>query len=136
MIENTEARDSDNTRWWILAFVSLAMFGNYYVYDAIGPLAEQLERLLGFSDTEIGALNAIYSLPNIFLVLIGGVIVDRVYESGIVDGKGYVLSGSPAEKVNQVLHRVLYDLLKQSFAEARPTVLERLGLPADTPPST
>ena len=77
MIQNTDARDSDNTRWWILAFVSLLMFGNYYVYDAIGPLAEQLERLLGFSDTEIGALNAIYSLPNIFLVLIGGLIAER-----------------------------------------------------------
>ena len=32
---------------------------------------------LGFSDTQIGTLNAIYSLPNIFMVLIGGVLVDR-----------------------------------------------------------
>lgn len=77
MIEKTATGDSTNTRWWILAFVSLLMFGNYYVYDSIAPLAEQLERELGFSDTEIGALNAIYSLPNIFLVLIGGVIVDK-----------------------------------------------------------
>jgi MFS family permease len=83
MIEKIEVSESNNTRWWILAFVSLAMFGNYYVYDAIGPLAEQLERLLGFSDTEIGALNAIYSLPNIFLVLIGGLIVDRVGASRV-----------------------------------------------------
>ena len=43
----------------------------------IGPVAEQLERELGFNDTQIGSLNAIYSLPNIFLVLIGGLIVDR-----------------------------------------------------------
>jgi MFS family permease len=77
MIETSETGDSTNTRWWILAFVSLLMFGNYYVYDSVGPLAEQLERELGFSDTEIGALNAIYSLPNIFLVLIGGLVVDR-----------------------------------------------------------
>ena len=66
-----------NTRWWILGFLSLLMFGNYYVYDAIAPVAEQLERELEFSDTQIGTLNAIYSLPNIFLVLIGGLIVDR-----------------------------------------------------------
>lgn len=66
-----------NIRWWILGFLSLLMFGNYYVYDAIAPVAEQLERELGFSDTQIGTLNAIYSLPNIFLVLIGGLIVDR-----------------------------------------------------------
>ena len=28
-------------------------------------------------DTQIGTLNAIYSLPNIFLVMVGGVLVDR-----------------------------------------------------------
>jgi MFS family permease len=57
-----------------LAFV---MLGNYYGYDSIGPVAEQLSRELHFSDTQIGTLNAIYSLPNIFTVLIGGVLVDR-----------------------------------------------------------
>jgi len=65
------------TRWWILLFLSLLVFGNYYVYDSIGPVAEILSRELGFSDTQIGTLNAIYSLPNVFLLLIGGVIVDR-----------------------------------------------------------
>jgi len=63
--------------WWILALTSLLMLGNYYVYDSIGPIAAQLENELGFTDSQIGSLNAIYSLPNIFLVLVGGVIVDR-----------------------------------------------------------
>jgi MFS family permease len=57
--------------------VALVMFGNYYVYDDIGPIAELLSRQLHFSDTQIGTLNAIYSLPNIFLVLVGGILVDR-----------------------------------------------------------
>lgn len=57
--------------------ISLASVGNYYVYDSIGPVAELLSSQLGFSDTQIGTLNAIYSLPNIFMVLIGGVLVDR-----------------------------------------------------------
>jgi MFS family permease len=61
-----------------LVFVSLAMFGNYYAYDAVGPLADQLQRMLGFTDTQIGTLNAIYSFPNIVMVLIGGIIVDRI----------------------------------------------------------
>jgi MFS family permease len=61
----------------VLVAVSLAMFGNYYAYDAVGPVADSLQRLLGFSDTQIGALNAIYSFPNIVMVLVGGVIVDR-----------------------------------------------------------
>lgn len=57
--------------------VSLAMLGNYYVYDSIAPVAELLSRQLGFSDLQIGSLNAIYSLPNIFMVLVGGVLIDR-----------------------------------------------------------
>ena len=56
---------------------ALVMLGNYYVYDAIGPVAELLARQLHYSNTQIGTLNAIYSLPNIFLVVVGGVLVDR-----------------------------------------------------------
>jgi MFS family permease len=64
-------------RWAVLITISAAMFGNYYTYDSIGPVADSLQRLLGFSDTQIGTLNAIYSFPNIIMVLVGGVIVDR-----------------------------------------------------------
>jgi len=66
--------------------VALAMAGNYYVYDSIGPVAEQLSRLRGFSDSQIGILNAIYSLPNIFMVLVGGVLVDRFGARAVVLG--------------------------------------------------
>jgi MFS family permease len=69
--------DYNKVRWVVLGLLSLVMFGNYYVYDAVGPVAEQLESELGFSDIQIGWLNAIYSVPNIFLVLVGGIIVDR-----------------------------------------------------------
>ena len=65
-------------RWSVLVFVSLAMFGNYYIYDAIAPLASLLTQQLGFTDTQIGTLNAIYSFPNIIMVLIGGMMVDRL----------------------------------------------------------
>lgn len=56
----------------------------------------------------------------------GETIFSQLYESGVVSGGAYVLSGSPGEKVNQVLHRTLYDLLEKSFADARPVVIERL----------
>src|SRR3990172_2796095 len=65
-------------RWLVLVFISLAMFGNYYVYDAISPLADVLKAQLGFSDAAIGWLNAIYSMPNLVMVLIGGIIIDRI----------------------------------------------------------
>lgn len=65
-------------RWMVLVFISLAMFGNYYIYDSISPLADVLKQQLGFSDSNIGLLNAIYSIPNVFMVLIGGFIIDRL----------------------------------------------------------
>lgn len=65
-------------RWLVLIFASLAMFGNYYVYDCIAPIADLLTQQLGFSDSNIGLLQAIYSLPNVIMVLIGGYIVDRI----------------------------------------------------------
>ncbi len=65
-------------RWVVLVVASLAMFGNYYIYDSISPLADLLKAQLGFTDTNIGMLNAIYSFPNIFMVLIGGFIIDRI----------------------------------------------------------
>jgi len=65
-------------RWVVLVVISLAMFGNYYVYDAISPLADLLRDQLGLSDSRIGMLNAIYSFPNIIMVLVGGIIIDRI----------------------------------------------------------
>ena len=67
----------ERVAWVILALVSAALFGHYYVYDSIGPVAELLQAQRGFSDTQIGMLNAIYSLPNVVLVLVGGVLSDR-----------------------------------------------------------
>ena len=65
-------------RWVVLVVISLAMFGNYYVYDAISPIADLLKEQLGFSDSNIGLLNAIYSFPNILMVLVGGILIDRI----------------------------------------------------------
>ena len=65
-------------RWLVLVVISLAMFGNYYVYDAVSPIADLLKEQLGFSDSNIGLLNAIYSVPNVIMVLIGGIIIDKI----------------------------------------------------------
>jgi MFS family permease len=62
----------------VLILISLAMFGNYYIYDSVSPLADLLAKQLGFTDSNIGLLNAIYSIPNVFMVLIGGFIIDRL----------------------------------------------------------
>jgi MFS family permease len=65
-------------RWTVLVFISFAMFGNYYIYDSISPLADLLASQLNFTDYDIGLLQGIYSIPNIFMVLIGGFMIDRI----------------------------------------------------------
>ncbi|HEY6770474.1 MAG TPA: MFS transporter [Candidatus Sulfotelmatobacter sp.] len=78
MVETTLPEPSRLYRWLVLIFVSLAMFGSYYAYDALSPLADVLKSQLGFTDLNIGFLQAIYSFPNIFTVVIGGFIIDRI----------------------------------------------------------
>lgn len=65
-------------RWTALVVISLAMFGSSYIYDSIGPLAKVLSDQLRFSDSQIGLLQAICSLPSIFMALLGGIIIDRI----------------------------------------------------------
>ena len=65
-------------RWLVLVFVSVAMFGNYYVYDCIEPITDLLSKQLGFSDSNIGLLQGIYSFPNMIMVLNGDYLVDRL----------------------------------------------------------
>ena len=78
MTETVRPEPSPLYRWLVLIFVSLAMFGSYYVYDALSPLADVLKQQLRFTDLDIGFLQAIYSFPNIFTVVIGGFIIDRI----------------------------------------------------------
>jgi MFS family permease len=78
MTETLRPEPSRTFRWVVLIFISLTMFGNYYVYDCIAPIADLLAKQLGFSESNIGLLQAIYSIPNIFMVVIGGYVVDRI----------------------------------------------------------
>jgi MFS family permease len=64
-------------RWLVLIFVSLAMFGNYYIYDSINPLERIFVQQLGFSASMFGWLNASYSIAAVATLLIGGTLIDR-----------------------------------------------------------
>jgi len=64
-------------KWPVLALLAVVIAGNYYAYDAIAPVADLLRVQRGFSQSQIGLLNAVFSLPNIPLALVGGVLIDR-----------------------------------------------------------
>ncbi len=64
-------------RWMVLVFISLAMFGNYYVYDSTAPVFDLLSTQLGFTDQQLGLLYSVYSIAAVVVLLIGGFIIDR-----------------------------------------------------------
>src|ERR1700694_3204590 len=78
MAELARPEPSRLYRWAVLLFVSLAMGGNYYIYDSINPLEGIFKDTLHFSATAFGWLNASYSVAAIVTLLIGGIIIDRI----------------------------------------------------------
>jgi MFS family permease len=65
-------------RWVVLVFISLTMWGNYYIYDAINPLTDIFIEQLGFSNEDIGWLNSSYSVAAVLTLIIGGIIIDKI----------------------------------------------------------
>lgn len=78
MPDNARPHPSGLYRWIVLVFISVAMGGNYYIYDSINPLERIFIDRLGFSATQFGWLNASYSVAAVLTLLIGGIIIDRI----------------------------------------------------------
>src|SRR3989339_629311 len=122
---------SNILRWTVLLFVSLAMFGNYYIYDSISPLADLLKSQLGFSDSNIGLLNAIYSFPNIVMVLVGGIIIDRigtrksVFIFTFLIMLGAIITALTGELFLMAIGRLVFGLGAESMIVAITTVIAR-----------
>ena len=118
-------------RWFVLVLISLAMFGNYYVYDSISPLADVLKAQLNFSDSDLGLLNGIYSIPNIFMVLIGGFVIDRIgtRKSTILFGAlcfvGAVITAISGSLVVMAAGRLVFGLGAESLIVAVTTAIAK-----------
>jgi MFS family permease len=118
-------------RWTVLVVISLAMFGNYYVYDAVSPIADLLKSQLGFSDRNIGTLNAIYSFPNIILVLVGGIIIDRIGVKratmlfGVLCFIGALITVSSGKLAMMATGRLVFGVGAESLIVAVTTALAR-----------
>jgi MFS family permease len=129
---NEKQEPSAIFRWTILIVVSLAMFGNYYVFDSISPLADVLSKQLNFTDSDIGTLNGIYSLPNLFMVLIGGLIIDRIgtrvssFLFAVICFIGAILTAfSGGDLIIMAAGRLIFGLGAESLIVAVTTVLGR-----------
>lgn len=77
-------RTSSPWRWVALALAAATIFSSYYEADAIGPIADLLLRQRGFTQSQIGDLTAVISLPLILLALLNGVLIDRFGPARII----------------------------------------------------
>lgn len=64
-------------RWWALLLVSLAMFGNYYAYDALNPVVDLLRSQRGLDYGQVGMLSTAYNVAALLVLLLGGYAIDR-----------------------------------------------------------
>jgi len=118
-------------RWMILLLVSLAMFGNYYVYDSISPLADLLAKQLKFTDSNIGLLQGIYSFPNIIMVLIGGMIIDKIgTRTSVLIFTVFIMLGSIITALTGNLYvmasgRLIFGMGAESMIVAITTIIAR-----------
>ena len=129
--KNQKSEPSPFYRWLVLFFISMAMFGNYYIYDSISPLADLLKSQLGFSDGNIGLLNAIYSIPNIFMVLIGGYIIDKIgtKKASILFSAlcmiGAIITAAKGDLTTMATGRLIFGLGAESLIVAVTTVIAK-----------
>src|ERR1035437_311588 len=118
-------------RWMILLLVSLAMFGNYYIYDSISPLADLLAKQLKFTDSNIGLLQGIYSFPNNIMVLIGGMIIDRIgTRTSVLIFTVFIMLGSIITAITGNLYimasgRLIFGMGAESMIVAITTIIAR-----------
>lgn len=118
-------------RWAVLFFVSLAMFGNYYIYDSIAPIADMLKANLGFSDENIGQMYSVYSIAAIVILLIGGVIIDKygtkvsILIFSIISAFAAVITWISADLTTMLIGRVFLGLGSEPLIVAITTALAK-----------
>ena len=118
-------------RWAVMVMISLAMFGNYYVYDSIAPIADILKADLGFSDENIGQLYSFYSIAAVVVLLIGGIIIDRFGTAkstiifGCICAVAGVLNAVSAELTVMLVARVLLGIGSEPLIVAITTALAK-----------
>ena len=61
----------------LLLVIATANINNFFAYHAPGAIAQSLQSTYHLSTSSFGLLFTLYSLPNIILVFIGGILIDR-----------------------------------------------------------
>jgi MFS family permease len=118
-------------RWLILVLMGLVLFGSYYAYDAISPIADFIIKGMEISSAQFGLFFSVYSLPNIIMVLLGGIFLDiiGVRKAGTIFAAlcaiGVIITASGSTFLIMLLGRFLYGLGSESLIVTSDKILSR-----------
>ncbi len=65
-------------RWSALLIASLAMFGNYYLYDSVAYVGKDFMEGLGFSNEDFSRFYSVYSIAAVIVLTFSGVVIDQL----------------------------------------------------------
>jgi MFS family permease len=131
MVDTARPEPSRLYRWAVLIFISVAMGGNYYIYDSINPLERIFIDKLGYSATAFGWLNSSYSVAAVLTLLIGGIIIDRIGTKkaitffAVLCLLGAVLTAARGQVAVMIAGRTLLGLGAESMIVAVTTALAK-----------
>lgn len=118
-------------RWAVLIIISVAMGGNYYIYDSINALEQIFKDRLGYSATQFGWLNASYSVAAVLTLLVGGIVIDRIGTKkaimafSIIFLIGSVITAAKGSPATMITGRTVVGLGAESMIVAVTTALAK-----------
>ena len=118
-------------RWAVLIIISVAMGGNYYIYDSINALEQIFKDRLGFSATQFGWLNASYSVAAVLTLLVGGIVIDRIGTKkaimafSVIFLVGAAITAAKGSVVTMIAGRTVVGLGAESMIVAVTTALAK-----------
>src|SRR5581483_10303781 len=131
MTDTSRPQPPVSYRWAVLIIISIAMGGNYYIYDSINALERIFIDRLGFSATQFGWLNASYSVAAVLTLLAGGMIIDRIGTKkailafAAVCFVGAVITAAQGNPVTMIAGRTVLGLGAESMIVAVTTALAK-----------
>ena len=131
MTDTSRPQPPVSFRWAVLIIVSIAMGGNYYIYDSINALERIFIDRLGFSATQFGWLNASYSVAAVLTLLVGGIIIDRIGTKKAILAfaavclLGSIITAAQGNPVTMIAGRTVLGLGAESMIVAVTTALAK-----------
>jgi predicted MFS family arabinose efflux permease len=131
MEKEGQSEDLRKERWFVLALMAILLYGVYYAYNSVVPLADAIIREFGISRAQYGFLFSYYSIPNFIIVLIGGILVDKIgiRKAGLIFATlctaGIVLTAAAPVFKLMLAGRLIYGIGAESLLIAEIKILAR-----------